>query len=121
MPSIWRFEWWRMEIFRGRLPRVGERIQYNLYCLRPYFLQSKTYNLGEDKISVPDAFFKVILRLGKNPQALGFIYPNKDCSGGKARYVKSVDEVEKVTGMDFFPSLDDKVENEVERKSNLQL
>lgn len=87
----------------------------------PVFYNRKHLILGEDKISVPDAFFKVILRLGKNPQALGFVYPNKDCSGGKARYVMSVDEVEKVTGMDFFPSLDDKVENEVERKSNLQL
>ncbi|HAT62946.1 MAG: DNA/RNA non-specific endonuclease [Prevotella sp.] len=87
----------------------------------PVFYNRKHITLGEDKISVPDAFFKVILRLGKNPQALGFIYPNKDCSGGKARYVMSVDEVEKVTGMDFFSSLDDKIENEVERKSNLQL
>ena len=87
----------------------------------PVFYNRKHITLGEDKISVPDAFFKVILRLGRKPQALGFIYPNKDCSGGKARYVMSVDEVEKVTGMDFFSSLDDKVENEVERKSNLQL
>lgn len=87
----------------------------------PVFHNRKHITLGEDKISVPDAFFKVILRLGNNPQALGFVYPNKDCSGGKARYVKSVDEVEKVTGMDFFSSLDNKVENEIERKSNLQL
>lgn len=85
----------------------------------PIFYSKSPKTIGEDKISVPDAFFKVILRLGNNPQALGFIYPNKSCSGGKAKYVKSVDEVEKMTGMDFFSSLDDNIENKIERTSNL--
>lgn len=85
----------------------------------PIFYSNTPKTIGDDKISVPDAFFKVILRLGDNPQALGFIYPNKSCSGGKAKYVKSVDEVEKMTGMDFFSSLDDNIENKIERTSNL--
>lgn len=87
----------------------------------PIFYSKKHQTIGEDKISVPDAFFKVVLRLGKSPQALGFIYPNRSCSGGKSAYVLSVDEVEKVTGMNFFSALDDKVEDNVERRSNLQL
>ena len=87
----------------------------------PIFYGKARRTIGEDKVAVPDAFFKVILRLGNNPQALGFIYPNRKCPGGKAKYVMSVDKVEEIVGMDFFSSLDDNVENKVEQSSNLNL
>jgi len=87
----------------------------------PIFYGKTRRTIGEDKVAVPDAFFKVILRLGNNPQALGFIYPNRKCPGGKAKYVMSVDKVEEIVGMDFFSSLDDNVENNVEKSSNLNL
>lgn len=87
----------------------------------PIFYGKGHRTIGEDKVSVPDAFFKVILRLGKNPQALGFIYPNKRCPGGKGKYAMSVDKVEDILGIDFFSSLDDGVENKVEQSYNLNL
>ena len=87
----------------------------------PIFYGKARRTIGEDKVAVPDAFFKVILRLGNNPQALGFIYPNRKCPGGKANYVMPVDKVEEIVGMDFFSSLDDNVENKVEQSSNLNL
>lgn len=87
----------------------------------PIFYGKARRTIGEDKVAVPDAFFKVILRLGNNPQALGFIYPNRKCPGGKAKYVMPVDKVEENVGMDFFSSLDDYVENKVEQSSNLNL
>jgi endonuclease G len=39
---------------------------------------------------------------------------------GKKRneFVNSVDEVERITGIDFFPSLPDDIETEVERQCN---
>jgi endonuclease G len=97
---------------------------YNcIYIVCGPIFYGKTHGttIGEDKIAVPDAFFKVILRLGNKPQALGFIYPNRKCSGGKSKYVMSVDKVEEIVGMDFFSSLDDNVENKVEQSSNLNL
>ena len=36
-----------------------------------------------------------------------------------AHYVRSVDEVEAATGLDFFYQLDDKTEEAVEQESNL--
>ena len=85
----------------------------------PIFSSNHCRKIGEHNISVPDAFFKVILRLGKHPQALGFIYPNKKCSGRMTDYALSVDDVEKAVGLDFFSTLDDNIENKVERSSNL--
>lgn len=71
---------------------------------------------GDSKVAVPDAFFKVVLCTNGRPKAIGFIYPNDDESHSMADMVCSVDHVEKVTGIDFFPSLPNKVEKEIESK-----
>lgn len=73
------------------------------------------------KIRIPDAFFKVVLtgmQSGK-PRAIGFIYKNEAGNNKRDKYVNSVDEVERITSMDFFPSLPDDVENRVESEYKL--
>ncbi len=47
----------------------------------PIFLNKQHRKLGKNKVVVPDAFFKVILRTGKNPQAIGFICRNQSAKG----------------------------------------
>ena len=73
------------------------------------------------KIRIPDAFFKVVLTgvQSGNPRAIGFIYKNEACNNERDKYVNSVDEVERITSMDFFSALPDDVENRVEASSNL--
>lgn len=80
---------------------------------------NETYTTIGNKIGVPDAFFKVVLRLGKNPKALGFIYPNEGSNHRMSYYVLSVDEVEEKTGIDFFYNLPDDIEGAVETSANL--
>ncbi|NLV52630.1 MAG: DNA/RNA non-specific endonuclease [Bacteroidales bacterium] len=90
-------------------------------CCGPIFDGKQPKTIGSRhhmKIAVPDRFFKVILALGHTPKAIGFIYPNKPCNGDMRDYSVSVDEVERITGYDFFPQLDDKIEREVEKKFN---
>ena len=68
------------------------------------------------RIRVPDAFFKVVLtgmQSGK-PRAIGFIYKNEAGNNKRDHYVNSVDEVERITSMDFFSALPDEMENRVE-------
>ncbi len=71
-------------------------------------------------VGVPDAFFKVILRMGKRPKALGFIYPNNQGRHDMSFYLRSVDEVEIMTGIDFFYNLPEDIETIVESDSNLK-
>ncbi|MDO4930972.1 MAG: DNA/RNA non-specific endonuclease [Bacteroidales bacterium] len=88
----------------------------------PIFTTRPLRTVGEHEVAVPDAFFKVVLRTGDKPTdtaALGFIYPNTDGEHEMSHYVKTVDEVEAMTGLDFFSPLDDEVENQVEAKSDL--
>ncbi|EKC77531.1 DNA/RNA non-specific endonuclease, partial [human gut metagenome] len=86
----------------------------------PIFLNKQHRKLGKNKVVVPDAFFKVVLHTGKNPQAVGFICRNQSQKGRKkTEFVNSVDEVERITGYDFFPQLPDDVEKRVEAKAEM--
>lgn len=82
----------------------------------PILYTGKHKSIGKNKVVVPEAFFKVILRMGKSPQAIGFIYRNNDKRHPWGDYVNSVDEVERITGYDFFPTLPDSMERRVEKK-----
>ncbi len=75
--------------------------------------------IGRKRVAVPTAFFKVLLtsKDGKR-MAIAFVYPNKNCRDDMASYVVTVDEVERLTGIDFFGALPDDEENAIEGYSN---
>lgn len=86
----------------------------------PIFLNKQHRKLGKNKVVVPDAFFKVILRTDKNPQAIGFICRNQRATGlQKKDFVNTVDEVERITGYDFFSKLPDNIEKKIEAKADI--
>ena len=76
----------------------------------------------EHQIRVPDAFFKVILtgvERGK-PRAIGFIYKNSASNRPLDSYVNTINQVERITGLDFFSALPDDVENKIEKEYDLK-
>lgn len=86
----------------------------------PILYKGRHKTIGRNKVVVPDAFFKVVLRTGKNPCAIGFIYKNAEGNRPKGDYVNTVDDVERITGIDFFPTLPDDVERKVEAKADIR-
>lgn len=71
--------------------------------------------IGDSKVAVPQRFFKVILSpYADEPRGIGFIMPNSKVPGGMQASAVSIDEVERITGLDFFSSLPDDIENKVE-------
>lgn len=76
----------------------------------------------EFEIRVPEAFYKVVLKgiENGNPQAIGFIFKNQSGNNKLYKYVNTIDEVERITGIDFFPALDDEIETQVEAKYDLE-
>ncbi|MBP5302837.1 MAG: DNA/RNA non-specific endonuclease, partial [Bacteroidales bacterium] len=88
----------------------------------------KTVKYAKDNngknIAIPKAYYKVCLKYKADNKtnggysAIGFWMENKNLSGSVSNYVKSVDEIEKLTGFDFFPNLDDTIENAVEKNKN---
>ena len=81
----------------------------------PIYDSSDKETIGKNKVRVPSAFFKVLLAPYATPmRAIGFVYPNMKCDGNMQAYAVSVNDVEKITGMDFFSCLPDEIENDIE-------
>ena len=100
--------------------RTWANLYGNIYIVAgPVFNETKTRTLGEGRIAVPDAFFKVVLCLEGTPKAIGFLYKNDSSSQSIKDCVCSVDSVEELTGFDFFNSLPDDIEDVVESDANL--
>lgn len=85
----------------------------------PILYKGKHKTIGRNKVTVPEAFFKVVLCMEGEPKAIGFIYKNTSGNRPKQSYVNTVDEVERITGFDFFPALPDDTEAAVEATVNL--
>ncbi len=78
--------------------------------------------LGSHQIIIPDAFYKVLLiKTDGGYESIGFIMRNESGHKPLTAYVKTVDEVEEATGLDFFSLLPDKVEKKVESLFNLSV
>lgn len=75
----------------------------------------------EHQVRVPDGFFKVVLSLNKGKEkAIGFYYANNERSQTMESAAMSVDEIERMTGYDFFYLVEDNLENRVEAHYNLR-
>ena len=85
----------------------------------PVLLNREHETIGLNKVVVPEAFFKVILCLQGKPKAIGFIVRNNDGQKKRDQYINTVDEVERITGYDFFSTLPDSIEDQVEAYSNI--
>ena len=72
--------------------------------------------IGESAIAVPLEFYKVFLVQDEDDEwhAIGLILPQEYENGNLSVYAVTVDTVEEITGIDFYPSLDDEMEIVVE-------
>lgn len=70
-------------------------------------------------IVVPEAFFKVVYCPSRQ-KAIGFIYRNTEGNRPKGDYVNTVDEVERITGYDFFPNLPKDIQDPMEATASLE-
>ena len=77
--------------------------------------------IGGNDVSVPSAFFKVLLDL-QEPQikGIGFVIPNEVSYEPLFDYALSIDDVEEISGLDFFGELiPEDLEKEVESNANI--
>lgn len=71
--------------------------------------------IGASGVDVPRLYYKVLLDLEEpDTKAIGFILPNQKSSQPLAFYAVSVDNVEALTGLDFFSNLPDDQEKDLE-------
>jgi endonuclease G len=76
--------------------------------------------IGKGKVTVPDAFFKaVMVHDGSRWQSIAFAMNNSSRNPNMQKCAMTVDELEKLTGFDFFAAMDDNIEAEVEKSYKL--
>jgi len=86
-----------------------------VYIVTGAVLTASYPTIGMNKVSVPEFYYKVVLDY-EQPEikGIGFILPNQKSNKSLQSYAVSVDEVERFTGIDFFHSLPDDVEEQIE-------
>lgn len=69
------------------------------------------------EVSVPQKFYKVILYCNKPEiRMIGFLLDNEPSDSSLKQFVVPVDQIEQLTGIDFFPKIPDNLERELESK-----
>ena len=112
---------------RGIWNRLEEKVREwateydSLYIATGGVLTSNLPTIGVNKVSVPKYFYKVVLRYSKgNAKGIGFIIPNEGSTAPLRDYVVTIDSVEAMTGIDFYPLLPDDQERAIEGKVCLE-
>lgn len=71
--------------------------------------------IGENEVAVPRRFYKVFLDYTEPEiKAIGFVLPNEGSDKDLKAYAMSVDDVEKITGLDFYHALPEEDEKRIE-------
>lgn len=87
----------------------------------PLYTPSDTKTIGKAKVRVPSAFFKIFLtHKAESPAAIAFVYPNMVAPGSMNNYAMTIDQLEEISGYDFFSALPDDIEKEVEATTNFK-
>jgi endonuclease G len=82
-------------------------------------LEPNLKTIGQEKVLVPRYFYKILLDNSNGQyKMIAFLVPNTKSNEPLYEFVVSVDSIEKMTGIDFFPKLDDKIENSLEKRSD---
>ena len=105
--------------------RLEQKVRYwavkydGVYVITAGVLENSSQSIGKEKVIIPKYFYKILLnRSNGNYKMIGFLIPNAKSEKPLYSYVVAVDKIEQLTGIDFFPQLDDTVENQLERNTD---
>lgn len=119
-PSFNKGVWRELE----ELTRDWAKRSKHLYVVTgPVLSQPIKFWIGENQVAVPPAFYRVLLDL-REPElkAIAFVIPNETSTERLETFATSVDEVERLTGINFFPNLmEPALEAELESKFDVSL
>jgi endonuclease G len=113
LPAFNRGVWKRLE----EMMRSWATDNSAIYIVTGPVLTPGLPTIGANRVSIPNYYYKVILDYTQPEiKAMGFILPNASSSSALTSFAVSIDEVEKATGLDFFPALPDDQETTIEKE-----
>lgn len=95
-------------------------VRYNgVYVVTGGVLKNSSKTIGKEKVIVPESFYKIVLNISNGKHKMvAFLIPNERSEKPLYSFIVSVDKIEELTGIDFFPKLDDKLENSLEKNTD---
>lgn len=76
--------------------------------------------IGSNEVSIPKNFYKTILDYsGSERKGIAFVLPNEGSDKSLQSYAMSIDDAERITGLDFYPSLPDEDEERIESQFSI--
>jgi endonuclease G len=117
VPAFNRGVWRRLE----ELVRYWSAAYDSVYVVTGPILTSELPTIGSDNVSVPRYYYKAVLEYNpKGARAIGFLLPNEASAATLKSFAVSVDSLEHLTGLDFFPALPDDVEEKLESTADIR-
>ncbi len=92
-----------------------------LYVVTGPVLKRGLETIGKkNEVAVPEQFYKVILYCNRpSIRIIGFLLNNEPSSQPLQSFVVPVDQIERLTGIDFFPFIPDDLEQKLESRRDL--
>lgn len=91
----------------------------DIYVVTGGVFTNNMKTIGNEGVAVPNSFYKVLLDKSRGEyKMIAFLVPHQDSDKPLYEFVVSVDKLEKMTGIDFFPKLDDSIENKLEKNND---
>ncbi len=117
-PQIYEFN-------AGIWNRLEQKVRYwaqkyeKLYIVTGGILTSDLKTIGDENVAVPNYFYKIIVDF-QEPEikAIAFLIPHETSEKALYQYVVSIDEIEKLTGINFFAELPNDLENNLEKSDS---
>lgn len=102
--------------------RSWAKIDSQIYIVTGPVLQGNLKIIGENKVTVPEYFYKAILDVTEPElKCIAFIIPNKGSKQPVLDFAVTVDSLEALTQTDFFPGLPDDLETRLESSIDKKL
>ncbi|NNK61425.1 MAG: DNA/RNA non-specific endonuclease [Flavobacteriaceae bacterium] len=105
--------------------RLEQKVRYwakrndGVFVVTGGVLKKGLPTIGDERVAIPSHFYKILVNYNNgDPKMLAFLIPHKDSKKPLYSFVVSTDSIEALTGIDFFPQLEDTIEDELEASSN---
>lgn len=114
-PAFNRGVWSRLE---NQIRDWSEAEQMIWVVTGPVLLNQKNLKkIGDNQVSVPLTYYKVVLDMQEPTfKMVGFLVPNEGSNQELSAFGVTVDSIEQITGLDFFPLIPDELEERLESR-----
>jgi len=101
--------------------RERASIYGSVYIVTGPVFKDNIGTIGKNQVTIPGYYYKALLRSHTSTHySIAFLIPQHYVYKEITSYILTIDSLETITGIDFFPTLEDVVENKVEAQSDIE-